>query len=85
TQAGLAGFDVELTFGLLAPAGTPKPAIDRLNAEVAKVIQAPDFAEKVAAQGLRVFVSTPERYGAHLRGEAEKFAKVVREAGIKPQ
>jgi tripartite-type tricarboxylate transporter receptor subunit TctC len=85
TQAGLAGFDVELTFGLLAPAGTPKPAIDRLNAEVAKIIQAPDFAEKVAAQGLRVFVSTPEQYGAHLRGEAEKFAKVVREAGIKPQ
>lgn len=84
-QAGLPGFDVELTFGLLAPAGTPKPAIDRLSAEVAKIIQGLEFREKVAAQGLRIFVSTPEQYGEHLKGEAAKFARVVKEAGIKPE
>jgi tripartite-type tricarboxylate transporter receptor subunit TctC len=84
-QAGLPGFDVELTFGLLAPGGTPKAAIDRLSGEVAKILRSPDFAEKVAAQGLRVFVATPEEYGAHLRSESEKFARVVREAGIKAE
>lgn len=84
-QAGLPGFDVGLSFGLLAPGGTPKGAIDRLNAEVGKIIQAPEFKEKAAAQGLEVFVSTPEQYGAHLRAESEKFAKVIREAGINPE
>jgi tripartite-type tricarboxylate transporter receptor subunit TctC len=84
-QAGLKGFDIILTFGLLAPGGTPKPVIDRLNAEVAKILAMPDFREKVAAQGLETFVSTPEQYAAHLRSESEKFARVVKAAGIKPE
>jgi tripartite-type tricarboxylate transporter receptor subunit TctC len=84
-QAGLPGFDVGLSFGLLAPGGTPPAVVQRISAEVAKIIVSPDFREKVAAQGLEVFVSTPEQYGAHLRGESEKFAKVVRDAGIKPE
>jgi tripartite-type tricarboxylate transporter receptor subunit TctC len=84
-QAGLQGFDVGLAFGLLAPGGTPKPVVDRLNAEVGKIIQAPDFRDKVAAQGLEPFVSTPEQFGRFLTSEQEKFARVVREAGIKPE
>jgi len=84
-QAGLPGFDVELWFGLLAPAGTPRPIVDRLNAEVNKIIQGADFREKVAAQGLEVFVSTPEQYGAALRAESEKFAKIIKTANIEPQ
>jgi tripartite-type tricarboxylate transporter receptor subunit TctC len=84
-QAGLPGFEVELSFGLLAPAGTPKAIVDKLSAEVAKIIQTPEFRDKVAAQGLNVFVSTPEEYGAYLRGESEKFARVIKEAGIKPE
>ena len=58
-QAGLPGFDIGLWFGLLAPAGTPKPAIDRLNAEIGKILAMPEFREKVSAQGLEVFASTP--------------------------
>jgi tripartite-type tricarboxylate transporter receptor subunit TctC len=84
-QAGLKGFDIVLTFGLLAPGGTPKPVIDRLNAEVAKILAMPDFREKVAAQGLEIFVSTPEQYAAHLRSESEKFARVVKAAHIQPE
>jgi tripartite-type tricarboxylate transporter receptor subunit TctC len=84
-QAGLPGFDVELWFGLLAPAGTPRAAVDRLSAEVNKIIQSADFRERVAAQGLEVFVSTPEQYGAALRAESEKFARVIKAAGIEPQ
>jgi tripartite-type tricarboxylate transporter receptor subunit TctC len=83
-QAGLPGFDVELWFGLLAPGGTPRPIVERLNAEVNKIIQSADFREKVAAQGLEVWVSTPEQYGAALRAESEKFGRIVKAAGIEP-
>jgi len=85
TQAGLPGFDVGLWFGLLAPAGTPRAAVDRLNAEVGKILKDPEFREKVAAQGLEVFASTPEQYGAALRAESEKFGRIVKAAGIEPQ
>lgn len=85
TQAGLPGFDVSLWFGLLAPGGTPKPIIDRINAEVAKILAMPDFREKVAAQGLDVFVSSPEQYGTLLRNEYEKFGDIVKAAGITPE
>ena len=83
SQAGLGGFDVGLWFGLLAHGATPKPIIDRLSAEVAKILAMPDFREKVAAQGLEVFVSTPAQYGVLLQNESEKFARVVKAAGIR--
>ena len=85
TQAGLPGFDIGLWFGLLAPAGTPRAAVDRLNTEVGKILLDPEFREKVAAQGLEVFTSSPEQYGAMLKAESEKFARIVREAKIEPQ
>ena len=85
TQAGLPGFDVGLWFGLLAPGGTPKAIVDRLNAEVGKIIQAQDFRDKVAAQGLEVFVSSPDQYGALLKAEYEKFGRIVKAAGIQPE
>ena len=84
-QAGLPGFDIGLWFGLLAPAGTPKAVIDRLNAEVGKILATPEFREKVSAQGLEVFASTPEQYGAMLNAESEKFARIVKAAGITPE
>lgn len=84
-QAGLPGFDVGLWFGLLAPGGTPKPIVDRLNAEVNKIIVSADFKEKAAAQGLEVFTSTPEQYTAALRAEWDKFARIIKAAGIEPQ
>lgn len=85
TEAGLAGFDIELWFGLLAPGGTPKNIVDRLSSEIAKVLAMPDFREKVAAQGLQIFVSSPDEYGAMLRSESQKFARVIKAAGIKPE
>ena len=84
-QAGLNGFDVGLWFGLLAHGATPRPIVDRLAAEVTKILAMPDFREKVAAQGLEIFVSTPEQYGTLLRNESEKFGRVVKAAGIQPE
>ena len=85
TQAGLPGFDVGLWFGLLAHGSTPRPVIERLSAEITKILAMPDFREKVAAQGLEIFVSTPEQYGAALKNESEKFGRIVKAAGITPE
>jgi tripartite-type tricarboxylate transporter receptor subunit TctC len=85
TQAGLPGFDVGLWFGLLAPGGTPKAIVDRMNSEVGKILAMADFREKVAAQGLEVFVSSPEQYGDLLKSEYEKFGRIVKAAGITPE
>ncbi len=84
-QAGLPGFDVGLWFGLLAHGSTPNPIIDRLSVEITKILAMPDFREKVAAQGLEIFVSTPEQYGLLLRNESEKFGRIVKAAGIQPE
>lgn len=85
TQAGLPGFDVGLWYGLLAHGKTPKNVVDRLSSEIAKILAMPDFREKVSALGLEIFVSRPEEYGAMLKAESEKFARVVKAAGIKPE
>ena len=84
-EAGLPNFDVGLTFGLLAPGKTPKDVVDRLNAEVGQILALPELREKVAAQGLQIFVSTPEQYRAHLAAESEKFARIIQAAGIQPE
>jgi tripartite-type tricarboxylate transporter receptor subunit TctC len=84
-QAGLPGFDVGLWFGLLAPAGTPRAAVDRLNAEIGKILKDAEFRDKVAAQGLEVFASTPEQYGAALKAEFDKFGRIAKEAKIEAQ
>ena len=85
SQAGLPGFDVGLWFGLLAPGGTPKAVIDRLNAEVGKILATADFRDKVAAQGLDVLVSSPQQYAAMLKADHDKFARIVKTAGIQPE
>ncbi|MDB5923011.1 MAG: hypothetical protein JWN13_1947 [Betaproteobacteria bacterium] len=85
TEAGLPGFDVGLWYGLLARGGTPKNLVDRLSSEIAKILAMGDFREKVAAQGLEIFVSNPEQYGAMLKAESQKFARVVKAADIKPE
>ena len=85
TEAGLPGFDVGLWYGLLAGGGTPKATVDRLNAEIAKILAMPDFREKVASQGLEIFITKPEQYTAMLKAESQKFARVVKTAGIQPQ
>jgi len=84
-QAGLPGFDVGLSFGLLAPAGTPRAAVDRLNAEIGRIIATQAFRDGAAAMGLTPFASTPEQYGALLKADHEKFGVVVKAAGILPQ
>src|SRR5213079_317038 len=82
-EAGLPDFEVTTWYGVLAPAGTPRPIVARLNGELAKILYSTDMKDKLNAIGTDPVTSTPEEYAAYLRQETEKWANVVRKAGLK--
>ncbi len=82
-EAGLPNFEVTTWYGVLAPAGTPRPIIGRLNAELVRVMHAPDLKERFAATGTEPKTSTPEEFADYIRQEIAKWGKVVREANLK--
>jgi tripartite-type tricarboxylate transporter receptor subunit TctC len=82
-EAGVPGYDVGSWYGLLAPAGTPKDIVARLNAEAGKALRLPDVKQRLDASGFEALTSTPEEYGAFMRSEVEKWAKVIKAAGIR--
>jgi len=82
-EAGLADYEVTTWYGVLAPAGTPRPVVERLNAELARIMHMPDLQERLATTGTEPRTSTPEEFADYLRQETAKWAKVVREAGLK--
>jgi len=81
----VSGYEAAAWFGLVAPAGTPKDIIDKLSAETAKVLKMPDVREKLAAQGAEAVGNSPEEFGAFIKSEIAKWAKVVRESGAKAE
>ena len=82
-EAGLKGFQAVAWNGLSAPARTPKSVIDRINADVLKVIRAPELMEKLKAEGSDPVGSSVESYAKFLRDEIQKWSKVIRAANIK--
>ena len=78
-ESGYPGFAVNSWVGLLAPAGTPRPVVERLQAEVKKILDSPDFAARLAEQGLSGIGNTPEQFAAVLKGEQDKWARLVSE------
>lgn len=85
SEAGLPGFEVSNWYGILATGGTPRPAVDRLNSELARIARVPDLAEKLAAQGADPATGTPEEFERFIQAELKKWAAVVRSAGINPE
>jgi tripartite-type tricarboxylate transporter receptor subunit TctC len=71
-EAGFPGFEVEAYYGLVAPAGTPRPIVDRLHAEMLQILREKDVLDKLAEQGLEPGGNTPEDYSARLRAELQK-------------
>ena len=77
------GFEASSWFGILAPAGTPRDIVLKINGEVAKWLASPDAKEKLAAQGANVASGSPEDFAKHIQAETAKWAKVVKESGAK--
>ncbi|MBO9353541.1 tripartite tricarboxylate transporter substrate binding protein [Bordetella petrii] len=82
-ESGLPGFDVGSWFGILAPAGTPKPVVDKLNAELTRIINSADMQQLLARQGLDPMPMSPQAFADYMRQETRKWEDVVRKAGIK--
>jgi tripartite-type tricarboxylate transporter receptor subunit TctC len=82
-EQGLPGFEAVSWFALFAPAGTPRPVVDRLQGEVKKILAAPEIAKKLAEIGLETVGSTPDELAAYQRAEIAKWARVVKESGAK--
>ena len=81
----LPGYGASGWYGLLAPAGTPREIVTRLNAEAVRALRAPDVAEKLSSQGAEPAPGTPEEFTAFIRSEIDKWARVVRAANMKPE
>ena len=79
----LPGYEVELWFGVMAPKGTPRPIIERLNATVNKIVQEPDMKKNLDSQGMVPSGGTPEQFDKRIRADYERWVKVVRDQGIK--
>jgi tripartite-type tricarboxylate transporter receptor subunit TctC len=82
-EAGLSGFDTGLWFGLLAPAGTPKAAIDRINAAVNQAIKSDAVIKALQPQGIDLLGGTSDEFARYIAGEMERWDKVSRAAGLK--
>jgi tripartite-type tricarboxylate transporter receptor subunit TctC len=82
-EAGLKDFEVSGWYAVFAPAGTPRPIVQRLNAEIVRVLEIPDLKQFLFNQGLELSPSTPEQLGAQLRSDIARWGKVIRETGIK--
>ena len=82
-EAGLPGYESTQWFGILAPAGTPRPIIERLNQEIVRIMNG--YRERLSGEGMEVVAGTPEAFAAHIKMETEKWAKVIKAMGLKPE
>lgn len=82
-EVGVKGFESSQWFGLLAPAGTPREVIAKINADLQRVLGMSDVKERLAAQGGETYGSTPEAFAAFLKKEHDTYAKIIAAAGIK--
>lgn len=84
-EAGYKGFEMDAWMGLLAPAGTPKPRIEALSREIARIVRLPEIQQKLKDQAFDAVGSTPEEMDRVLREDSEKWARLITQLGIKPE
>jgi tripartite-type tricarboxylate transporter receptor subunit TctC len=85
TQAGVPGYEASAWYPLLAPAGTPRAIVDRVQSQVAAVLHTPEMNKVLVNEGVEPAGTTPEQLAAHMRSELGKWARVVKAAGIQAQ
>jgi len=83
TEAGLPGFRLQPWQGIFAPARTPKPIVDRLSAEISRIVMLPDITERIINWGSQPLISTPEQFAALMAADFTKFAEIIKTANIK--
>jgi tripartite-type tricarboxylate transporter receptor subunit TctC len=79
----LRGYEADVWYGVIAPAGTPKPVIDKLSGEIARIVQSPPMKEKLTQQAAEPVGGTPEAFAAVIGSELEKWRSVITQSGIK--
>ena len=84
-EAGVPGYEVSGWYGVIGPAGMPKPVVERINREINSILQVPEMRELLARQGADPRTGTPEEFAAAMSTDLQKWAKVVATAGIKVQ
>jgi tripartite-type tricarboxylate transporter receptor subunit TctC len=84
-ESGLPDYEASTWFGLFAPAATPRDVIGKLNADAVSALNVPEVKERMAGQGLFVVANTPEQFAVFVKTEIPRWAKVVKDAGVKPQ
>ena len=84
-EAGVPGYDATIWLGIMAPAGTPKPIVEKLNAEINTILRRPEVLEAWAKQGAVPMAMSPAEFDKYLRDDIEKWAKVVKASGAKVQ
>ncbi len=82
-ESGLPGFAMTSWWGMLAPAGTPQPIVTQLNTELVRILQLPEVIKSFAGLGVDAIFSTPDEFIRLIRSEVEKYAKLIKEIGIK--
>jgi tripartite-type tricarboxylate transporter receptor subunit TctC len=82
-EAGFKGQEADTLAGLLVPAGTPKPVVDKISAEVQRILAQPEIRERIVGLGFYMIASTPEQFAAQIKTEVAKWGKVIRSAGMK--
>jgi len=81
-ESGMPGLDIVQYYGLVAPAGTPKPIVERLNKELRKIVSADDIRKRIIADGGGPVASTPEEYAANIEREEGKWAALIKKLGL---
>jgi tripartite-type tricarboxylate transporter receptor subunit TctC len=84
-EAGAPDQESEIILGVLVPRGTPRDLIDRLHREIARIVALPEVRERLSALGFEPIGSTPEEFAVRIKWEIDKWANVIRTAGIKVQ
>jgi tripartite-type tricarboxylate transporter receptor subunit TctC len=84
-QAGVADYESATWYGILAPAGTPAEIVSKLNGEIVSILKQPDINERLSHEGAEPVGNTPQQFGAFIRSEIAKWAKVIRAAGIRAE
>lgn len=82
-EAGLPGYESDLWWGVLAPAGTPKTIVTKLNSEIVKILRMPDVKERLSSMGAEPIGDVPEAFATTIKADIQKWAKVVKESGAK--